>query len=56
MKYVNEGKAYQDPSVPQAVKDESGKALQGYYSGQLNQQQVIDALDKAWKSYNKVNK
>ncbi|MEC0126244.1 ABC transporter substrate-binding protein [Paenibacillus pabuli] len=56
LKYVNEGKAYQDPSIPQAVKDESGKALQGYYSGQLNQQQVIDALDKAWKSYNKVNK
>lgn len=56
LKYVNEGKAYQDPSVPQAVKDESGKVLQGYYSGQLNQQQVIDALDKAWKSYNKVNK
>lgn len=56
LKYVNEGKAYQDPTIPQAVKDESGKALQGYYSGQLNQQQVIDALDKAWKSYNKVNK
>ncbi|MDQ0172578.1 ABC transporter substrate-binding protein [Paenibacillus tundrae] len=56
LKYVNEGKAYQDPAVPQAVKDESGKVLQGYYSGQLNQQQVIDALDKAWKSYNKVNK
>ncbi|MGC5774475.1 ABC transporter substrate-binding protein [Paenibacillus pabuli] len=56
LKYVNEGKAYQDPSIPQAVKDESGKALQGYYSGQLDQQQVIDALDKAWKSYNKVNK
>lgn len=55
-KYVSEGKAYEDPSLPQAVKDESGKALQGYYSGQINQQQVIDALDKAWKSYNKVNK
>lgn len=54
--YVEAGKSYQDPSIPQAVKDEAGKALQSYYAGQLSQDDVIKALDKAWKSYNKVNK
>ncbi|AET58969.1 ABC transporter substrate-binding protein [Paenibacillus terrae] len=54
--YVKAGKSYQDPSIPQAVKDEAGKALQSYYAGQLSQDDVIKALDKAWKSYNKVNK
>ncbi|SFE15097.1 raffinose/stachyose/melibiose transport system substrate-binding protein [Paenibacillus algorifonticola] len=56
MTYVKEGKSYLDPSIPQAVKDESGKALQSYYAGQLSQDGVIAALDKAWKSFNKVNK
>ncbi|MEK3948955.1 extracellular solute-binding protein [Paenibacillus sp. FSL H7-0703] len=54
--YVKAGKSYQDPSIPQAVKDEAGKSLQSYYAGQLTQDEVIKALDKAWKSYNKVNK
>ncbi|MDY8047875.1 extracellular solute-binding protein [Paenibacillus polymyxa] len=54
--YVKAGKSYQDPSIPQAVKDEAGKSLQSYYAGQLTQDDVIKALDKAWKSYNKVNK
>ncbi|MGG4219169.1 extracellular solute-binding protein [Paenibacillus jamilae] len=54
--YVKAGKSYQDPSIPQAVKDEAGKSLQSYYAGQLSQDDVIKALDKAWKSYNKVNK
>ncbi|QNR68106.1 extracellular solute-binding protein [Paenibacillus peoriae] len=54
--YVKVGKSYQDPSIPQAVKDEAGKSLQSYYAGQLTQDDVIKALDKAWKSYNKVNK
>ncbi|KAF6577842.1 extracellular solute-binding protein [Paenibacillus sp. EKM212P] len=53
---VKAGKSYQDPSIPQAVKDEAGKSLQSYYAGQLTQDDVIKALDKAWKSYNKVNK
>lgn len=56
MVYVKAGKSYQDPPIPQAVKDESGKALQSYIAGQISQDDVISALDKAWKSYNKVNK
>lgn len=56
MVYVKEGKSYQDPAIPQSVKDEVGKGLQAYYAGQLTQDDVIKALDKAWKSYNKVNK
>ncbi|MFM9281207.1 extracellular solute-binding protein [Paenibacillus jiagnxiensis] len=56
MEYVKAGKSYQDPSIPQAVKDEAGKSLQSYYAGQMSQDDVIAALDKAWKSYNKVNK
>ncbi|MDP4097149.1 extracellular solute-binding protein [Paenibacillus sp. P96] len=56
MEYVKAGKSYQDPAIPQAVKDEAGKALQSYYAGQMSQDDVIAALDKAWKSYNKVNK
>ncbi|OBZ14416.1 sugar ABC transporter substrate-binding protein [Bacillus sp. FJAT-27264] len=54
--YVKEGKAYRDPSIPQSVKDEVGKGLQSYFSKQLSQDDVIKALDKAWKDYNKVNK
>jgi len=54
--FVKEGKAYQDPSIPQAVKDEVGKGLQSYFAGQMTQDQVLEALDKAWKSFNKVNK
>ncbi|MCA1291555.1 extracellular solute-binding protein [Paenibacillus sp. alder61] len=56
MVYVKEGKSYQDLRIPQAVKDESGKALQSYIAGQISQDDVLLALDKAWKSYNKVNK
>ncbi|MFB9327875.1 ABC transporter substrate-binding protein [Paenibacillus aurantiacus] len=54
--YVKAGKSYQDPAIPQAVKDEVGKQLQSYYAGQANKEDVIKALDKAWKSFNKVNK
>ncbi|MFD1177372.1 ABC transporter substrate-binding protein [Paenibacillus puldeungensis] len=56
MVYVKAGKSYQDPRIPQAVKDESGKALQSYIAGQISKEDVFSALDKAWKSYNKVNK
>ncbi|BBH20676.1 sugar ABC transporter substrate-binding protein [Paenibacillus baekrokdamisoli] len=54
--YVKEGKSYQDPAIPQAVKDEVGKGLQSYFAGQMTQDDVLKALDKAWKSFNKVNK
>lgn len=54
--YVKAGKSYQDPAIPQSVKDEVGKGLQAYYAGQISQDDVLKALDKAWKSFNKVNK
>lgn len=54
--YVKAGKAYREPSIPQSVKDEVGKALQSYFSKQLTQEGVLKALDKAWKDFNKVNK
>ena len=54
--YVEEGKSYIDPSIPQAVKDESGKMLQAYYSNIATQQEVIDALDESWRTFNEVNK
>lgn len=54
--YVKNGKSYQDPAIPQSVKDEVGKGLQAYYAGQISQDDVLKALDKAWKSFNKVNK
>ena len=53
--YVKQGKSYQDPVIPQAVKDEVGKGLQSYYAGQMTQDDVLNALDRAWKNYNKVN-
>lgn len=55
MVYVKEGQSVQDPAIPQSVKDEVGKGLQAYYAGQISQDDVLKALDKAWKSYNKVN-
>ncbi|WP_313641064.1 extracellular solute-binding protein [Paenibacillus sp.] len=54
--YVKAGKAYREPSIPQSVKDEVGKALQSYFSKQLTQDGVLKALDKSWKDFNKVNK
>ncbi|WP_037284788.1 ABC transporter substrate-binding protein [Saccharibacillus sacchari] len=56
MAYVKEGKSYQDPVIPQSVKDEVGKGLQSYFAGQMTQDDLVTALDKAWKDYNKVNK
>lgn len=53
--YVGEGKAYVDPSVPQAVKDESGKMLQAYYSNSATKEDVLTALDEAWKTFNEIN-
>jgi len=54
--YMETGKAYVDPTIPQAVKDESGKSLQAYYTKSATQQDVIAALDAAWKTFNSINK
>lgn len=54
--YVEQGKSYVDASIPPAVKDEAGKVLQSYYAGIATQEDVIMALDEAWKMYNEINK
>ncbi len=51
--YVKENKAYRDPSIPQAVKDEVGKGLQSYFSKQMSQDDVLKALDKPGKTTTK---
>jgi raffinose/stachyose/melibiose transport system substrate-binding protein len=55
LNYVNEGKSYLDPSIPNAVKSESEKVLQSYLGGQISQEEVIQALDRAWVQANKLN-
>lgn len=55
IQYVKEGKSYIDPSIPQAVKDESGKILQLYYTGNATKDDVILALDESWRIFNQVN-
>jgi raffinose/stachyose/melibiose transport system substrate-binding protein len=52
MSYANKGQSYKDPSIPQAVKDEVGKALQAYYSKKMSKDEVIKDLDKTWKDAN----
>lgn len=54
--YMEAGKAYVDLPIPQAVKDESGKILQAYYIKDATKEDVVKALDDAWKTYNEVNK
>jgi len=46
---VQQGKGYQDPQMPQAVKDEVGRQLQLYFLKQATKNQVITALDQKWK-------
>lgn len=55
-KYVEEGKVYQDPSIPAAVKSASEKLLQSYYAEDATQDEVVEGLDRAWQEYNKLNK
>lgn len=52
MEYVKNGQSTLDPKIPQAVKDESGKALQAYSSGSMTKEKVLESLDNAWKTYN----
>jgi raffinose/stachyose/melibiose transport system substrate-binding protein len=54
--YVSQGKAYQDPPIPIAVKDESQKLLQSYFAGDASQKDVIKGLDRAWDQFNQNNK
>jgi raffinose/stachyose/melibiose transport system substrate-binding protein len=50
--YTNKGQSYKDPTIPAAVKDESGKALQGYFNKKMSKEDVIKDLDKTWKDAN----
>lgn len=55
MKYVSQGRAYQDLSLPQAVTDETAKMLQSYYAKSVTKEEIIKALDKAWATAIKNN-
>lgn len=50
--YANKGLSYKDPSIPAAVKDEVGKALQAYFNKKMSKDDVIKDLDKTWKDAN----
>jgi raffinose/stachyose/melibiose transport system substrate-binding protein len=54
--YVSQGRAYQDPAIPSAVKDESQKLFQSYLAGDASKGDVIKGLDRAWDQFNKNNK
>ncbi|WP_420489945.1 ABC transporter substrate-binding protein [Neobacillus vireti] len=54
--YVSQGRAYQDPAIPSAVKDESQKLFQSYLAGDASKADVIKGLDRAWDQFNKNNK
>ncbi|MEK3889772.1 ABC transporter substrate-binding protein [Bacillus sp. FSL K6-3431] len=54
--YVADGKVYQDPTIPSAVKSESEKLFQSYFAGDATQEAVIKGLDRAWEQYLKINK
>ena len=45
-------KSYKDPTLPAAVKDEVGKALQAYFNKKMSKDDVIKDLDKTWKDAN----
>jgi raffinose/stachyose/melibiose transport system substrate-binding protein len=47
--YVKKGMGYQDPQMPQTVKGEVGRQLQLYYVKKATREDVVKALDKAWK-------
>jgi raffinose/stachyose/melibiose transport system substrate-binding protein len=47
--YVQKGMGYQDPLMPNAVKNEVGRQLQLYYVKKATREDIVKALDKAWK-------
>lgn len=49
MVLVEEGRSYQDPSIPNAVKNESERVFQEYLAGSADQEDVIEALDRVWE-------
>ncbi|WP_391572994.1 ABC transporter substrate-binding protein [Cohnella sp.] len=54
--YASAGKAYDDPRIPSGVKNVSETLFQGYYAKDMTAEQVVQAMDKAWKDANELNK
>jgi raffinose/stachyose/melibiose transport system substrate-binding protein len=52
--YVAAGRSYQDLVLPSAVTDEQGRLLQEYYVGTVSQDEIIQQLDKAFKTANSL--
>jgi raffinose/stachyose/melibiose transport system substrate-binding protein len=52
--YVAQGKAYRDLVLPSSVTDEQGKLLQELYVGTVTVDQIIERLDAAFQSANKL--
>lgn len=53
--YVEAGRAYQDLVLPNSVTNEQGLLLQEYYVGSVTKEDIIEALDKAFKEANKLS-
>ncbi|MCM3111710.1 ABC transporter substrate-binding protein [Lederbergia lenta] len=53
--YVEDGRIYQDPTIPSAVKSESEKLFQSYFADDATQEAVIKGLDRSWEQYLKIN-
>lgn len=51
--YVAAGRSYQDLVIPNAVTEEQGKLLQEYYVGSVTKEEIIQTLDKTFRSANK---
>lgn len=49
MVIVEEGQFYQDPPIPNAVKSESERVFQEYLAGSVDQEFVIESLDRVWE-------
>ena len=53
--YVASGHAYQDLVLPSSVTDEQGRLLQEYYVGTVTVDDIIERLDTAFQTANKLN-
>jgi len=52
---VEQGRTYNDPGIPSAVRTESERAFQSYFAGDWTREEVIDALDRAWQQFNQIH-
>lgn len=54
--YVQQGRAYTDLVLPNAVTDEQGKLLQSYYLKKVTKDQFLETMDKTFKEANEAAK